>query len=55
MIKDKEVRFDDVNVSLKIRQTLLHWGYELVESDCFKLFLLNFLVVFEYIDRRTKN
>ena len=35
MIKDKGVKFDDFSVSPKIRQTLLHWGYELVESDCF--------------------
>ena len=34
MIKDKDTKFDDFNVSPKIRQTLLHWGYELVESKC---------------------
>ena len=42
MIKDKRAKFDDVlrtklcrdySVSPKIRQILLHWGYELVESD----------------------
>ena len=42
MIKDKGAKFDDVlrtrlcrdySVSPKIRQILLHWGYELVESD----------------------
>ena len=33
MIKDKGVKFDDYSVSPKIRQILLHWGYELVESD----------------------
>ena len=33
MIKDANVRFDDYSISLKIRQILLHWGYELVEND----------------------
>ena len=33
MIKDANGRFNDYSISLKIRQTLLHWGYELVESD----------------------
>ena len=35
MIKDKGAKFDDYSVSPKIRQILLNWGYELVESDCF--------------------
>ena len=35
MIKDNGAKFDDYSVSPKIRQVLLHWGYELVESDCF--------------------
>ena len=35
MIKDKGAKFDDYSVSPKITQILLHWGYELVESDCF--------------------
>ena len=35
MIKDKNAKFDDASISPKIRQILLHWGYELVESDCF--------------------
>ena len=35
MIKNKGVKFDDYSVSPKIRQILLHWDYELVESDCF--------------------
>ena len=34
MIKDKCTNFDDVSVSPKLRQILLHWGYELVESEC---------------------
>ena len=35
MIKDKGAKFDDYSVCPKIRQILMHWGYELVESDCF--------------------
>ena len=27
------IRFDDYSISPKIRQILLHWGYELTESD----------------------
>ena len=34
MIKDKGTKFDDTSVSPKIRQILLHWVYELVESEC---------------------
>ena len=34
MIKDKGTKFDDFSVSTKIRQILLHWGYELDESEC---------------------
>ena len=33
MIKDVNGRFGDYFVSSKIRQILLHWGYELTESD----------------------
>ena len=33
MIKDRGTKLDDVRVSPKIRPILLHWGYELVESD----------------------
>ena len=33
MIKDVGGKFDDYSISPKIRQVLLHWGYELVESD----------------------
>ena len=29
MIKDFDSKFDDYSISLKIRQILLHWGYEL--------------------------
>ena len=33
MIKDANSRFDDHSISPKIRQILLHCGYELAESD----------------------
>ena len=35
MIIDVHARFDDYFISPKIRQILLHWGYELVESVFF--------------------
>ena len=31
--KDADSKFDDYNISPKIRQVLLHWGYELKESN----------------------
>ena len=44
MIKDVCGKFDDYSISPKIKQILLHLGYELVESNllrfCFYLFLL---------------
>ena len=33
MIKYTNSRFGDYSISPKIRQILLHWGYELTESD----------------------
>ena len=33
MIKDAGSKFDDYSVLPKIRQVLLHWGYELTEKD----------------------
>ena len=33
MMKDANGRFDDYSISPKIKQILLHWDYELVESD----------------------
>ena len=42
MTKDGNGRTDEHSISAKIRQILLHWGYELVESDFlwFIIFLL---------------
>ena len=37
MIKDAGGKFDDYSISHKIRQILLHWGYELTKKD----FLIN--------------
>ena len=36
MIRDAGNKFDDYSISPKIRQILLHWGYELTEKDFFK-------------------
>lgn len=33
MIQKKKKKFNDYSISPKIRQTLLHWGYELTEED----------------------
>ena len=31
MIRDAGSKFDDYSISPKVRQILLHWGYELTE------------------------
>ena len=33
LIKDSGGEFDDYSISTKIRQTLLHWYYELKKED----------------------
>ena len=33
MIKDVNDIFDDYSISPKIRQILLHWGYEFIENN----------------------
>ena len=35
MIKNAGSKYDDYSISAKIRQILLHWGYELTEKDFF--------------------
>ena len=35
MIRDVGSKFDDFSILLKIRQILLHWGYEFSEKDFF--------------------
>ena len=40
----KSVNGDDFSISPKIRQILLHWGYELTENDL--LFILNKILCF---------
>jgi hypothetical protein len=34
MIKKKKARYNDFTISPKIRQTLLHWSFELTSKDC---------------------
>ena len=45
MINDTGSKFDDYSISPKIRQMLLHWGYELTE----KYFLLTLFQTVNYI------
>ena len=33
MIKDSGGKFDDYSISPKIRQIVLHWGYEFKKED----------------------
>ena len=33
MVKDAGSKFDDYSILSKIRQILLHWGYELTGKD----------------------
>ena len=33
MIRDSGSKFDDYSIPSKIRQILLHWGYNLTEKD----------------------
>ena len=35
IIKDAGSKFNDYSISLKIRQILFQWGYELTEKDSF--------------------
>ena len=35
MIKDADSKYDNYSISPKIRQILLHWGYELTVKDFF--------------------
>ena len=41
MIRDAGSKFDDYSISPKVRQILLHWGYELTEEN------------FEWVDKLT--
>ena len=40
MIRNANSKFDDYSISPKIRQILLHWGYELTE----KYFLISWYI-----------
>ena len=35
MIREADSKFDVYSISPKIREILLHWGYELMEKDFF--------------------
>ena len=35
MIRDASSKFGDYSISPKIRQIILHWDYELTETDFF--------------------
>ena len=35
VINDSDGKFDGYSISSKIKQILLHWGYELTEKDLF--------------------
>ena len=41
MNKDAGSKFDDYSISHKIWTILLHWGYELLESDLLWFFFFN--------------
>ena len=47
MIRDAGCKFDDYSISPKIRQILLHWGYELTEKDFF-IDLTNWCIKMSY-------
>ena len=42
VIKDSSGKFDDYSISPKIRQILLHWGYELKKEEIFIIFIILF-------------
>ena len=48
LIKDSGGEFDYYSISTKIRQTLLHWYYELKKKICCNFFSLNFLFFLLY-------
>ena len=53
MIKDVNGRFDDYSILLKIKQILLNWGYELVESDLFWfIFFVPIKISYYWFDRK---
>ena len=41
MVKDAGSKYDDYSMLPKIRQILLHWGYELTEIDFFLTWQIN--------------
>ena len=47
MIKMTNSKLDDYSISPKIRQVLLHWGYELAEKDFF-IYSTNQCIIMSY-------
>ena len=50
MIRDG--RFDDYAISPEIRQILLHWGYELFESNLLIYFFVNIKMSYYWFNRQ---
>ena len=48
MTKNSGGKFDDYLISPKIRQILLHWGYELKKEDLLQFFLIKILIFLLY-------
>ena len=45
IIKDAGSKYDDYSISPKIRQILLHWGYELTKKTFYLLLIFFFLEI----------
>ena len=52
MIKDASGRIDDYSISPKIRQILLHWGYELIRVICCDFFYVNIKMSYYWFNRQ---
>ena len=46
IIKDSGGKLDDNSISPKIRQILLHWGYELKKEDLLQFSLIKLFIFF---------
>ena len=49
MIKHSSGEFDDYLISHKVRQMLLHWGYELTEKDFLPTQQINWKIFFSLV------
>ena len=52
IIKDSGGKLDDNSISPKIRQILLHWGYELKKEDLLQFSLIKLFIFFFLLYRR---